>query len=243
MTARPELTRIDVPQLALRLHAERCSATYAVYLVPADQVGRVLADLGDELSSFAPPVTAIALRPATGAQLMRDLAATATEAVLVDAAAFGRLDWSLVDRRRSSLSRAAVVVLVTTPDSFGQLMQAAPNLASWLGALAFQYEDPSAQESDLRGRRLAALRSWAQRSDEDVVRAAGQGRLPADPEYAEWLVLLGRSDLLVPAPLMTPSELLAVFIEGAQPPSGRAPRTPTAFEAGWHEATHALAKR
>jgi hypothetical protein len=89
---------------------------------------------------------------------------------------------------------------VTTPDSFGQLMQAAPNLASWLGALAFQYEDPSAWEADLRARRLAALRSWAGRSDEDVVRAASQGRLPTDPEYAEWLVLLGRSDLIDPRP-------------------------------------------
>ena len=53
----------------------------------------------------------------------------------------------------------------------------------------------------------------------------------------------GSDDLLVPAPLMTPSELLAVFIEGAQPPFDRTPRTLTAFEARWYEATHALAKR
>jgi hypothetical protein len=242
MTARPELTRIDVPQLALRLHAERCSATYAVYLVPADQVGRVLADLGDELSSFAPPVTAIALRPATGAQLMRDLAATATEAVLVDAAAFGRLDWSLVDRRRSSLSRAAVVVLVTTPDSFGQLMQAAPNLASWLGAglpvrgsvgpgIGPPRQAPrrAAVVGAAVGRgRRSRRRSGAVAGGPGVCRVAGPARPQRSPR---------------PRAAHDPSELLAVFIEGAQPPSGRAPRTPTAFEAGWHEATHALAKR
>lgn len=194
------LTSTSVPQLALRLHAERRGATYAVYVVPPEHVSGAIAELGEELSLFDPPVVAAALHPATGTQLMRDMAEIATEAILIDARAFGRLDWSLVDRRRSSLSRAGVLVLVTTPDSFGQLMQTAPNLASWLGALAFQYEDEAAQESELRARRLAALRSWAQRSDEDVVRAASQGRLPADPEYAEWLVLLGRSDLIDPQP-------------------------------------------
>ncbi|HEX7837637.1 MAG TPA: hypothetical protein VF469_09255 [Kofleriaceae bacterium] len=193
------MTRVDVPQLALRLHAERPGATYAVYVVPPGQVPGVITDLGEELSSFDPAVATAALRPATGAQLIRDLAGTG-DAVLIDAASFGRLDWSLVDRRRSSLSRGGMLVLVTTPDGFGQLMQAAPNLASWLGALAFQYEDPSAWEADLRARRLAALRSWAGRSDEDVVRAASQGRLPADPEYAEWLVLLGHGDLIDPRP-------------------------------------------
>jgi|SRR5215510_11639627 len=200
-----ELIRISVPQLALRLHAERRGATYAVYVVASGHVSGAIAELGEELSSFDPPIVTTALHPATGAQLMRELAETTTQAIsidaiLIDARSLGLPDWSLVDRRRSSLSRAGVLVLVTTPDSFDQLMQAAPNLASWLGALAFQYEDQSAQQADLRARRLAALRSWAQRSDEDIVRAARQGLLPADPEYAEWLVLLGRSDLIDPQP-------------------------------------------
>lgn len=50
----------------------------------------------------------------------------------------------------------------------------------------------------VRAQRLEALRGWAARSDADVVRAAEQGTLPRDPEYAEWLVLLGRGDLLDP---------------------------------------------
>jgi hypothetical protein len=195
-----ELTGMGVAQLALRLYAERSGATYAVYVVPSGPISGVIGELGEELRSFDPPIVTAALHPGTGTELMRGVAGAATEALLIDAASLGRRDWSLVDRCRSSLSRVGVLVLVTTPDSFGLLMQAAPNLASWLGALAYQYEDPSAQEAELRARRLATLRSWAQRSDEDVVRAARQGRLPADPEYAEWLVLLGRGDLLDPQP-------------------------------------------
>ncbi|HEX3759043.1 MAG TPA: hypothetical protein VHW23_10070 [Kofleriaceae bacterium] len=53
----------------------------------------------------------------------------------------------------------------------------------------------------------------------------------------------GSDDMLVPAPLMTPSELLAVFIEGAQPAADRGRRTPTAYEARWYAQTHALARR
>jgi hypothetical protein len=45
-------------------------------------------------------------------------------------------------------------------------------------------------------RRLAALRAWASKTDGEVVAAARDGTLPLDPEYAEWLVLLGHGELL-----------------------------------------------
>jgi len=53
----------------------------------------------------------------------------------------------------------------------------------------------------------------------------------------------GSDDILVPAPLMTPSELLTLFLEGAQLPAGRAPRAFTAFEAAWFEQMYALTRR
>lgn len=43
----------------------------------------------------------------------------------------------------------------------------------------------------------------------------------------------GSDDVLVPAPLMTPSEVLALFIEGARLPAGRKPRNLTVFEVSW----------
>lgn len=53
----------------------------------------------------------------------------------------------------------------------------------------------------------------------------------------------GSDDILVPAPLMTPSELLTLFLEGAQLPAGRVRRAFTAFEAAWFERMYALSKR
>ena len=57
--------------------------------------------------------------------------------------------------------------------------------------------------------------------------------------------LMQRSDdFLVPAPLMSPTELLALFVDGARLPANREKRRdPTAFEVSWYEATHALARR
>jgi hypothetical protein len=75
-------------------------------------------------------------------------------------------------------------------------MEAAPNLASWLGGLVFSRQDPGERLAALRQQRLASLRAWSSKTDEDVIRDAEAGTLPRDPEYAEWLVLLGRGDLL-----------------------------------------------
>lgn len=85
---------------------------------------------------------------------------------------------------------------MTTPASFAELMRVAPNLASWLGGLVFSHEDPDALARAQIGPRLDALHAWSGKSDAEVVEEAEQGRLPRDPEYAEWLVLLGRGDLL-----------------------------------------------
>jgi hypothetical protein len=41
-----------------------------------------------------------------------------------------------------------------------------------------------------------ALRRWSGLEDLEVIRRAEAGTLSPDPEYAEWLTLLGRGDLL-----------------------------------------------
>jgi hypothetical protein len=196
MTLGGGVTRASVGELALRLIAIRGAAGYAAYLVAAGAVPDVIAELGEELAAFDPELAVEALGPGSGELLLRALARPTREIVVVDAASYGDRDWGLLDRRRSSLARAGLLVFVTTPASFEALMQTAPNLASWLGAFVFEQAREAPNNAMVREQRLAALRAWAQRSDQDVIVAATHGRLPADPAYAEWLVLLGRGDLL-----------------------------------------------
>jgi hypothetical protein len=185
-------------ELALRLNALRGTAVYAAYLAAPDQVNAAIAELEDELSAFDPSA-AISVSPARSAgALVATLAAEPAEILLVQAREFSTADWALLDRRRSSIAHRGLLIFLTTPVSFDELMRCAPNLASWLGGQVFAYPDDEPQLAAHRERRLAALRAWASRSDADVVAAARAGTLPADPEYAEWLVLLGHGELLDP---------------------------------------------
>jgi len=182
-------------ELALRLRALRGTAAYAAYLAELADIEATLADLEDELRAIAPSGAVTRLSPHSGQQLVADLGASAVEIVVVDARRFSPADWALLDRRRSALAHRGVVIFVTTPSSFSELMRHATNLASWLGdVFAVPHDDATVEAR--REQRLTALRRWANRSDDEIVDAARAGTLPADPAYAEWLVLLGHGELL-----------------------------------------------
>jgi hypothetical protein len=111
-------------------------------------------------------------------------------------------DWAKLDRDRTRLERGpgqtdgTIAVLVMSVEAYAALQSNAPNLASWIGGSVFYVMAEAALSSNDRAARLGELRRWASMSDADVVRAATEGTLPEDPYYAEWLVLLGRGDLL-----------------------------------------------
>jgi hypothetical protein len=193
-----EVPGASAAELALRSFALRGTAVYGAYLAAPGEVDAAIEELGAEIAAIDDRIQIAKLQARAAEQLIADLATTPAELVLVDARSFLAPDWAVLDRRRSSLAHPGVLILVTTPSSFNELMRSAPNLASWLGAQVFAYVRDGADAEPARQRRLEGLRAWALRSDADVVRAAEAGTLPRDPEYAEWLVLLGRGDLLDP---------------------------------------------
>jgi hypothetical protein len=106
-------------------------------------------------------------------------------------------EWSHLDLLRSQVMRDACVVLVLSRRAFEALMQRAPNLSSWLGGAVWTLD----READLlsaeeREERLRSLRAWSGLSDNEMLTRVERGELPLEPEHAEWLVLLGRGDLL-----------------------------------------------
>lgn len=109
-------------------------------------------------------------------------------------------DWRSLDANRSRLQREGTTVLVLNQAGAALLENVAPNLASWVGGRVWRLADgahaPALSPNEIE-ERLAALRAWAGRDDAEVIRLAETGELPRDPEYAEWVALLGRGDLLV----------------------------------------------
>lgn len=78
-----------------------------------------------------------------------------------------------------------------------RLIRHAPNLASWLGGQLLSWDGaaelltPAEKEA-----RLAHLREKLGKTDEQVIEMARTGRPLDEPDYAEWLVLLDRGDLV-----------------------------------------------
>ena len=98
---------------------------------------------------------------------------------------------------RTGLEGARTVVLLMSPRQLDLVAANAPNLASWLTGgiwrLGVDIEQLSETE---RASRLETLRTETAMSDEEIITGAQNGSLSGDPQFTEWLLLLGRSDLI-----------------------------------------------
>lgn len=109
---------------------------------------------------------------------------------------FADADWRRLDLNRTRLQRNGTTVLVLHEASVEELENKAPNLASWIGGNIWHLSEARPLDLASTEQRLVALRRWSGLGDLDVIRLAEAGSLPPDPEYAEWLTLLGRGELL-----------------------------------------------
>lgn len=193
------LPSLGAPEFSLELFASRRGPpSYWAYLTRPGEVAQALEEVKMELQALDEQASPDVVKPsASAAELLRVLPTLKSDVVLIGAEGYTEQDWATLDRRRSSLKRAeGVMVFVTTFANFDALMRVAPNLASWLGGFVFAHEDLDAGVEEVRARRLEALRSLFDKTDDQVIREAKEGRLPRDPEYAEWLTLLGWGELL-----------------------------------------------
>jgi hypothetical protein len=109
-----------------------------------------------------------------------------------------QMEWQGLDSFRSRLDRGKRGgILIVSQQAVEQMISAAPNFSSWVGGKIFQLvlDEELLSDAD-REARLSALRSWTGWSDQEVLAKATAQELPSDPEYGEWLILLGRGDLI-----------------------------------------------
>jgi hypothetical protein len=185
-------------EAALRLMARRGRGDWMVFVVaPSDDARGAAEELAQEMESVGDqPVQRV-----RGAQdtpdLVSRLAPTQGPVVVSALDDWPPSEWARLDRVRSRLAREERTAIVVSAATFERIMQEAPNFSSWLGASVAMYRPHAAELSEEeRGRRLSALRTWSGLSDEEVLARAERGTLPAEPEFAEWLVLLDHGDLL-----------------------------------------------
>jgi hypothetical protein len=185
---------IGLGEMALRIVA-RPGAWFAL-LAPAPEASRVADHLAEEIAMMgdAAPKRVDA---SVGAAVLVHEAGEAGTVVSAGFEGFGDEEWRHLDLLRSQLVRDEPVVLVLSTPAFERLMRNAPNVASLLGGAVWTL-DPEAEllTDEEKEQRLQALRAWSGLSDDEMIARRERGELPRDPEYAEWLVLLGRGDLV-----------------------------------------------
>lgn len=105
--------------------------------------------------------------------------------------------WARLDVLRSRLQREQRAILVLSESVAQHIFREAPHFARFFtGSVWDLAPEPDAMSDTDRDDRVASLERWANLSTAAMIARAETRTLPSDPEYAEWLALVGRSDLL-----------------------------------------------
>ncbi len=106
-------------------------------------------------------------------------------------------DWRQLDGLRSNLAVQRNAFLLLSEPATSLMLYHAPNLASWIGGRVYPFTyGAEFLTVDEQTDRLMSLRSWSGKTDEEIIALAESHQLSPEPEYGEWLVLLGRGDLI-----------------------------------------------
>ena len=105
--------------------------------------------------------------------------------------------WRALDVNRSAWLREGAVVLWLSAAGVTNLCSYAPNIRSIVGGSIFNLgTDGGAMTVAERDQQIADLESHFEMNSAEVIKQAESGVLPSEPHFVEWLVLLGRGDLV-----------------------------------------------
>ncbi len=191
--------RMGLSEFAYALRARPSLGDWSALTVPAGLLPAAVAeDLREQLESVNDVAVHLVAAPDDAEAIVREFETTAPGTmILKETGALSEETLRSLDFARSRLDRDGAVVLVLKLNTLRKLLHVAPNLASFIenfvAMLAPEAEQLSLDEKESR---LAALRLWANLTDAEVIARASRGKLAPDPEYAEWLVLLGHGGLI-----------------------------------------------
>jgi hypothetical protein len=168
-----------------------------IVVVPEDHSETAVLELSASLGSLLhTPVHR--LRVGKADELLEAIAALPPEDALIvlGLESFDADAWRQLDANRSRLERSGHSLAVVSEPSVGLMAEQAPNLWSWIGASAWRLKSASVLSDEATTARLEALRQEYGFDDKELVRRAEAKSLQPDPHLTEWLVLIGRGDLV-----------------------------------------------
>jgi len=169
------------------------------FLIASSSSADLARDLQNELASQVSSTFGfIEARSLTAVELAQRLREQTNTVVLID----GFEGWSndqfaSLDVNRSRLETGAFLLFKTDLRTLGRFFEHAPNLRSFIGANLFiTTPDPASMSPQEIADRLNQLRTYYGFTDQELLVRARDGSLPAEPHFAEWLVLLGSNEFV-----------------------------------------------
>jgi hypothetical protein len=189
----------SLDELLIRIGSHPDSNIWVVLVVKSEDMYATVQDLKDTLEIFIESEICVISGENGATKLIEQVREAEQDYLLFwQLEAWEITDWRSFDALRSRLDKGEKGgLIVLTEQSIHSLVHNAPNLASWLGAKVFYFEKDAEIMTDKEvNLRLGSLQEWAELSNDEVIQLAENRQLPHDPEYAEWLILLNRGDLL-----------------------------------------------
>lgn len=192
------MSSLGLAELADRTRLE--PGGWSVLLVEEPQIGATTRELVEELSFLIEDDGAGSVQVVeagrSGAMLVEEIARLGPDDVALVPLPADRIKLAArsLDYERGRLVSGPRGVILTSEAGVRVLAAEAPSFWSWIGPRVWTL-DPSAGRLDTEAR-LASLRQGTGLCDAEVLKQAEAGTLAPDPVFAEWLVLLGRGDLL-----------------------------------------------
>jgi hypothetical protein len=184
-------------EIGRRLEIRGPSAWFVV-LRPAEEADALANFIADLSAVLDQPVRVVRSSGSSFEKLRGDLRESAGDPVLLtdlDAADAER--WRALDVNRSAWLREGAVVLWLSAAGVANLSSCAPNIRTLVGGSIFHLgTDGGAMTVAEREQRIADLESHFEMNSAAVIKQAESGVLPTEPHFVEWLVLLGRGDLV-----------------------------------------------
>ena len=175
------------------------SYAWLAALKPTGEADAALADFAADLSAaLDAPVRTINTTDTSVDQLRTALHSPTDDPVLILGLDQHDVEyWRTLDVNRSGLGRRGPLVLWLSAGGLIELCAYAPNIRSFLGGSIFQVgtQGESMSEPE-RQQRIDELVAHYRLTSEEVIRRAETRTLPTEPHFVEWLVLLGRGDLV-----------------------------------------------
>ncbi|NJN92215.1 MAG: ABC transporter permease [Leptolyngbyaceae cyanobacterium SL_5_14] len=190
---------VSIDELLQRVGAQPEGNIWLTAIVACQNFDNAISELSAMLDIFLECEIGV-ISASNGVFDLTDKISYATQSYLLlrDFESWFREDWQKFDSLRSRLDQEKRGgILILSLEAAKAMLSHAPNFASWLGPRIFRLilgvELLTTEERQMR---LLALRKWSGKSDSEVIALAKVQKLPTDPEYGEWLILLEREDLL-----------------------------------------------